>query len=377
MKLLIAGDFYISDAYQNTDLIDQSVIDLFQQADYRMLNLEAPIIANDPKNKILKTGPHLRMSDDTAMSYLKQLKVDTVALANNHILDYGTKGLSNTFDSLNQNKINYVGAGKNLLEASKPLILKKDGMRIAILNFCENEWSIAEEDKPGANPIDIIDNVNQIKAAKSNNDKVICIIHGGHEYYHLPSPRMQKQYRFYVDNGADAIVGHHTHCIGGCEVYNEIPIFYSLGNFIFTRNNKNPVWYYGLIATLEIIQNKKIEFKLHPTIQKIRTFKTKLLEGIEEEKTLAEVKNLSETINNNKLLIQEWYSFINQKEKQYLNAFSPVHFFKTKYITSAVKKLSLHKLFMNKKHYKMMMNLIRCEAHKDASIEAIKVYLKN
>jgi len=51
-------------------------------------------------------------------------------------------------------------------------------------------------DKPGANPLDIIDNVNQIKAAKATHDKVICIIHGGHEYYHLPSPRMQKQYRF-------------------------------------------------------------------------------------------------------------------------------------------------------------------------------------
>jgi len=178
------------------------------------------------------------MSKNTVFPYLKQLKVDAVTLANNHILDYGAKGLSDTFETLKQNKIDYVGAGNNLKEAAQPLTLEKDGQRIAILNFCENEWSIAEEDKPGANPMDIIENTNQIKAAKATHDKVICIIHGGHEYYHLPSPRMQKQYRFYVDNGADAIVGHHTHCVGGYEVYNDVPIIYSLGNFLFIKPSK-------------------------------------------------------------------------------------------------------------------------------------------
>ncbi len=376
MHLLISGDFFIADKFTNKEIIDQSVVVLFQQSDYRIINLEAPITSNNPKNKILKTGPHLRMSEQTVIPYLKQLNVDAVTLANNHILDYGAKGLCDTFESLKQNKIASVGAGNNQNEATQPLTLEKNGLRIAILNFCENEWSIAEPDTPGANRMDIIDNVNQIKAAKATHDKVICIIHGGHEYYHIPSPRMQKQYRFYVDSGADAIVGHHTHCIGGYEIYNEAPIAYSLGNFIFTRNNNNPVWYQGLFVTLEIIQNQKIKIKLHPVQQEIRTFKTKLSGNNEKVKTLEEVKNISDIINNKTELFQKWDAFINQKEKQYLNAFSPVHFFKTKYITSAVKKLRLHKLFMNKKHYKMMMNLIRCEAHKDATMDSIKKYLK-
>jgi poly-gamma-glutamate capsule biosynthesis protein CapA/YwtB (metallophosphatase superfamily) len=76
--------------------------------------------------------------------------------------------------------------------------------------------------------MDIIDNANQIKEAKATHDKVIVIVHGGHEYYNLPSPRMQKQYRFYADQGADFVVGHHTHCISGYEVYNGVPIYYSL-----------------------------------------------------------------------------------------------------------------------------------------------------
>jgi poly-gamma-glutamate capsule biosynthesis protein CapA/YwtB (metallophosphatase superfamily) len=187
MNILIAGDFFISDEYRNKDLIDQSVLDIFQNADYRIINLEVPITADNPKNKILKTGPHLRTSEETVIPYLKQLKVDALTLANNHILDYGTKGLTDTFGTLKNNQIDFVGAGNNLEEATKPLSLERDGMSIAILNFAENEWSIAEDDKPGANPLDIIDNVNQIKAAKVTHDKVICIIHGAHEYYHLPS----------------------------------------------------------------------------------------------------------------------------------------------------------------------------------------------
>ncbi|NQU33318.1 MAG: CapA family protein, partial [Bacteroidetes bacterium] len=94
MKLIIAGDFYISDKQRGQDLIDSSIKDLFLKADFRIVNQEAPITSNTPINKIQKTGPHLQTSAETTLPYLKQLKVDLVTLANNHILDYGNKGLS-------------------------------------------------------------------------------------------------------------------------------------------------------------------------------------------------------------------------------------------------------------------------------------------
>jgi len=235
MNTLIAGDFYIADNFQNQQMVDNSVEQLFSSADYRIVNLETPLTDNAPQNRIIKTGPHLQSNAETILPYLKQLKVDIVTLANNHIMDYGAKGLADTFHILHTNQIGYVGAGPNLQKAAKPFTIETDGMKIAILNFAENEWSIAEKSTPGASPLDIIENVHQIKAAKASTDKVICIIHGGHEYYHFPSPRMVKQYRFYVENGADAIVAHHTHCIGGYEIYNNAPIIYSLGNFLFTQ----------------------------------------------------------------------------------------------------------------------------------------------
>jgi len=377
MNILISGDFYISDDFQNKELIDQSVLDLFHQADYRIVNLEAPITEDIPKNKILKTGPHLRMSEDTVMPYLKQLKIDAVTLANNHILDYGAKGLYETFESLKQNKIDYVGAGKSLGVAAQPLTLEKDGVRIAILNFCENEWSIAEEDKPGANPMDIIDNTNQIKTAKATHDKVICIIHGGHEYYHLPSPRMQKQYRFYVDNGADAIIGHHTHCIGGYEIYNDVPIIYSLGNFLFTKPSKYDMWYNGLLCKLNIEICKSIKFEIYTVKQLKNKFHATLLKNEERNIVLDTIQELNNSITQEGQLQKKWEGFVRQKETQYLNVYSPINCFNNRYISYVIKKIRIDKWLMNKNHYKLMLNIMRCEAHIDTSKKVIGNFLKS
>lgn len=375
MNILIAGDFFISDHYAEHNLFDDSVIKLFEKADHRVVNQEAPITGNNKKNKIIKTGPHLQTSSETTLPYLKQLKVDLVTLANNHILDYGAIGLSDTFNTLSGNEICYVGAGNNLREAAIPFTFEKEGIKIAILNFSENEWSIAEENKSGANPLDIINNVTQIKKAKTNNDKVICIIHGGHEYYNLPSPRMVKQYRFYADNGADAIIGHHTHCIGGYEVYNNVPIFYSLGNFIFTLNSRYEEWYFGLLLRLEISLKKEIVFELYPVIQNKSDFKVQLLTGVEKEAVMEKIKKYKLIIKNESLLLQNWNSFLNKNSKQYLQSFSPINAISNRFIRAGLNSMQINKLLLSKNYLKLYLNLIRCEAHKDASEAIIQLFL--
>lgn len=376
MKLIIAGDFYISDKQRGQDLIDSSIKDLFLKADFRIVNQEAPITSNTPINKIQKTGPHLQTSAETTLPYLKQLKVDLVTLANNHILDYGNKGLSDTFKTLQENDINHVGAGNNVHEAAKPFTIEKDGLKLAILNFAENEWSIAEEDKPGANPLDIIDNINQIKAAKKTHEKVICIIHGGHEYNHLPSPRMVKQYRFYAENGADAIVGHHTHCIGGYEVYNNVPIIYSLGNFLFTLPSAHKQWYTGLLVQLDISSEIPISFKLIPIRQEKDTFRCSIVNEIENKDILRRVNDYSEILQNENELNKSWNEFAKFKSQEYLNYFSPMQYFNNRHIIAGLKKIKIDKLFMSKKHYKLILNIIRCESHKDGAMAALKTFIK-
>lgn len=373
MNILISGDLYISDSFQNKSLIDQSVIDLFEKADYRMINLEAPLTANEPKNKIMKTGPHLRMSEDTVMPYIKHLRVDFVTMANNHILDFGKTGLVDTFDVLRDNNIDFVGAGKNLLEATRPLTIEKDGIRIAILNFCESEWSIADIDSPGANQMDIIDNASQIKSTKEAHDKVICIVHGGHEYYNLPSPRMQKQYRFYADQGADLIVGHHTHCISGFEVYKGVPIYYSLGNFLFTKTSSYEDWYTGLVLEVDVTKDG-LSHGIHPVKQDREDFKLSVLEGDERDDMLERVLNYSNITKNESELRQYWDKYVDTKMGNYLSYWSPLTFVPNKYIRFMLKKIE-GKL-INKKGFTLYLNLMRCESHADLSIKVLDKYIK-
>ena len=372
MKILITGDLFVSDQYYSNQIIDKSIQDLFTMADYRIVNLEAPITNDNKENKIIKTGPHLRMSEQTAISVLKQLNIDGVTLANNHILDYGTKGLLDTFDTLKSKEVAYVGAGTNLKDAAKYITINREGMKIAIINFCENEWSIAEEDSPGANPMDIIDNSNQIREAKATHDKVIVIVHGGHEYYNLPSPRMQKQYRFYADQGADIVVGHHTHCISGNEVYNGVPIYYSLGNFLFTKNNPNDEWYTGLILEVDI-SSEGIDCQIHPVRQEKESFKLTLIEDIDKEDVLGRFETYSNVINNPDELLNNWKMYIEKQSKEYLNYWSPLASIENRYISGILRRLGVN--FINKKAASLHLNLMRCEAHLDLSENVLEYYV--
>ncbi|MDD4730141.1 MAG: CapA family protein, partial [Dysgonamonadaceae bacterium] len=347
----------------------KSVQDLFSKADYRIVNLEAPITDDRSENKIIKTGPHLRMSEETAISVLNQLNIDGVTLANNHILDYGTKGLLDTFDTLKSKEVAYVGSGTNLKDAARYITLNKEGMKIAIINFCENEWSIAEENSPGANPMDIIDNANQIKEAKATHDKVIVIVHGGHEYYNLPSPRMQKQYRFYADQGADIVVGHHTHCISGNEVYNGVPIYYSLGNFLFTSQSTIEDWYTGLVLEVNI-EKGNLTSQLHPLVQQKETFVLNLLHGKKREDIMKLISKYNAIIADEEKLKSEWNNYVDTKYDVYLNYWSPFSFISNRYVRGVLNRLGIKGL--NKKGVALALNLMRCEAHVDMSKEVLK-----
>jgi len=305
----------------------------------------------------------LRTLDNTTIPFLKQLRIDMVTLANNHILDYGENGLKDTFKALTKEQIAFVGAGNNIQEAAKPFTLEKEGLKIAILNFAENEWSIAENDKPGANPLDIIDNVNQIKAAKATHDKVICIIHGGHEYYHLPSPRMQKQYRFYAEQGADAVIGHHTHCISGNEVYKNVPIIYSLGNFLFTKPSKKDVWYEGSITNLLIEKEEPIKFEIYPVKQQKNSFQTVLLKNHEKNIVFEKIQNFNNTITENEILQKKWDELIDEKQKNYIKYLSPVNSIRNRLVRTGINKLGLDSRLISNRHLLLLLNIIRCESH--------------
>lgn len=221
--------------------------------------------------------------------------------------------------------------------------------------------------------MDIIDNAKAIKDAKGKTDFVFVIVHGGHEYYNLPSPRMQKQYRFYAEQGADIVVGHHTHCISGNEVHKGVPIYYSLGNFLFTSQSTIEDWYTGLVLEVNI-EKGNLTSKLHPVEQQKETFELSLLIGKKREDIIKRISKYNAIIEDEEKLKNEWDNYVDTKYDVYLNYWSPFSFISNRYVRGVLNRLGIKGL--NKKGVALALNLMRCEAHADMSKEVTNKYLK-
>jgi len=377
MNLIIGGDFYINELLTENHTISNKLIELFTESDFNILNLEAPITNLPKENKAYKTGPNTKMDSETVLSIFNKLKINTVSLANNHIMDYGSEGLTDTLKWCESNNIKYFGAGDNLDAANLPLVLDKNGTKVAILNFAENEWGIAGKNKPGFSPIDVISNVYQIKEAKKNSDFVIVIIHGGNEYYQLPSPEMVKRNRFYIENGASAIICHHTHCTSGYEIINNSPIFYGIGNFLFSLKSKNPTWYNGQLIKIKIEDSQQLSWEMIPVSQSMDNFSLDLLDGKAKDVYINEINNINLVISSDMKLEFEWNKFIEKRKKGYLDVFNPVSAVTAGFLKKGIYKLRLSSLFIRKKNYRKILNNIRCESHNEACKSIIEKFIQN
>jgi len=371
LTLTISGDFCITQMYLSKNLIQEKIQTLFKKADINIVNLECPVNNGGEANKIIKNGPHLQTQKEI-FKFLQQLNITAVTLANNHILDYDFQGLQSTIDACRENKIAYTGVGENLKDAAKPLVLEKNDLKIAIVNFCENEWSIATEETAGANPLDITENFAQIERAKTLADFVIVIIHGGNENFSLPSPRIKKIYRFFADNGADAVISHHTHCISGFEVHNNVPIFYGLGNMIFTYKSESPEWFTGLTLKLTLHKDLPIKWELVPTTQSKEGFVLDILEGEEREEVFQKIEKYSAIIADEEKLKLEWVSFVKSRNEQYLLAFSAINLLPSKYLRGILRRLGIINLLYPRKFLLPVVNYTFCEAHLDVIKEVFK-----
>ena len=230
-------------------------------ADVSIVNLEAPVIEGKP-TPIKKDGPCLSTSP-TTIETLKKAGFGVVTLANNHFFDQGQKGVEATINACNRLNINTIGGGVSFKQARQPLLLEHKGKRIAIINACENEFSIANSQHGGSNPLDMINMQENIAKVRKQVDFVVLILHGGVEQYHYPTPRMKRWYRHFIDLGADAVINHHQHCVNGYEVYNGKPIFYGLGNFYFPGEKNRPKsWQYGY--AVKLLLDEQIDFEVIP-----------------------------------------------------------------------------------------------------------------
>ncbi|SCG82371.1 PGA biosynthesis protein capA [Proteiniborus sp. DW1] len=244
--LSFAGDINFDEnwstmEYYNTvengiyDCFSPELIQMMRDADIMCLNNEFTYSTNGTP---LEGKYYTFRAHPSRVNILKELGVDIVSLANNHVYDYGVQSLIDTMATLKQADILYYGAGHNLDEAMSPVYFEIQGKTIAYVAASRAEkykmTPQATEDSPGIlRCYDTELFIQTIKEAKENADYVIAYVHWGTENtYELEEVQLTTG-KEYLDAGADIVIGAHPHCLQGIEYYNGKPIVYSLGNFWF------------------------------------------------------------------------------------------------------------------------------------------------
>lgn len=340
--------------------------ELFDKSDFTIPNLEAPLTTE--KIGIKKTGPGLKASPKSTL-LLNYLGCNVVATANNHFLDFGNQGFLDTHNNLRDAGIRTVGSGNNVREASRPLVIEQNGIKIGVINAAENEWATTMGEEPGCNPLDEVNLYRTTSELKGEVDFVVSIIHGGHEFYSLPSPDFKKKMRFLVDIGSDAIIAHHTHVISGYEIYRNAPIFYGLGNFCFDLKGKNNAnWNTGMHVNLIFSKGKSLTHALKFFKQNWLSGEITLLEAEEEKAVLDRINELNNLIENDVALKDSFDKYCKERLKITLARMQP---YSNRYLIALFNKGLLPNLFKTKKAL-LFLNLIRCESHREVLLSNLK-----
>lgn len=196
--------------------------EIFQGKDIISANLEGAVIENgnyySPNNIY-----DFSFSPET-ISQLKKYNFNFFNLANNHFYDQGERGIIETRRNLDSLNLNYVGCKDREISDCSMKILEINGQKVGLAGFSMIYGSI---DMNKAEEV--------IRSLKASSSPVIVNIHWGEEYVHQFNKTQENTARKLIDAGADVIIGHHPHVVQGMEIYQNKPIFYSLGNFIFDQ----------------------------------------------------------------------------------------------------------------------------------------------
>ena len=211
--------------------------EILASADIVVGNLEGPLTtrgeATQAKEYVFRSPP------EQVAGALKRANFTAVSLANNHILDFGPDGLTDTIAALDLAGIKHAGAGANLKAARTPAMIEANGKRVALLayslTFPETFW--ATPDKPGTAFGHEAHIRADVTAAKTLADLVIVSFHWGAEHQHELRPYQPTLGHAAIDSGASLVFGHHPHVLQGIERYRNGVIVYSLGNFAFGSFN--------------------------------------------------------------------------------------------------------------------------------------------
>lgn len=226
--MIFLGDVVFPTVFDES-LIANSSSDFWQQP--KLVNLESSVDLG-PAAKVTQ-GIALRSKQDI-LRFFEAMNIQCVSMANNHVFDYEID-INQQISFLNEAGVDVIGAGESLKKAA-----------VAYYNSVENTvvvsfgWNVircryATETTPGVNPYEYkwVEKVLGGLRQQYPCAQLVAVFHWNYEFELYPQPADRQFAHHLIDNGVDAIIGHHAHVIQGFEFYQGKPIFYGLGNGYF------------------------------------------------------------------------------------------------------------------------------------------------
>ena len=238
VSLVFTGDVgfdkYLHGKWDDPELISDEVLDFMRGADHVIVNVEGPIAPLPENSEKDGAAQLLHTMDPGAIGVFNRVGADIWCICNNHIMDAGACGLESTLNYARKNGVRTIGAGMNLCEAQRPVILDEAGGIGLFSVGYQRACRAAGETTPGCFSWSDLDSIKRtIDDIKKTCRWCVIVAHAGEEFTPLPSPYTRERYLKYLDMGADAVVAHHPHVPMNYETVGDKVIFYSLGNFIF------------------------------------------------------------------------------------------------------------------------------------------------
>lgn len=251
-SMLLTGDIILGD---DSEHFFSGVKDICENTDVVLGQLEVPYSDRAPELAGLSRSPKVL---EPLPKY-----VDALTMVGNHLYDGGAAGVEDTLAWLHEHNVPVTGAGMDLEEASKPVILEQDGVRIGYISYnCVGpKQTNASANKPGNPYVDIICHFDmgmvanpggapdkiytwpepesfrrmkqEIADLRENCDVLVVYFHKGivHKPVKLADYEQIVAYAA-IEAGADVVSSSHSHILHGIEIYKGKTIFHGLNNFI-------------------------------------------------------------------------------------------------------------------------------------------------
>lgn len=310
VKIAAAGDLMLGSwivdkvAAEGVDAPFDSTRAWIESADLAIANLEAPLADHGElyveKQYTFKVPTYL-------VEGIVNAGFDVLTLANNHFLDYGGNGLSQSIAALDGAGLRYCGAGMNSAEACAPAILEANGIRVAFVGFSmtypDEFWATSSRCGTCHPSDDTLEDI--INDCEANADLTVVSIHWGTEKKTAPNPYQVEMAHHFVDLGADLVLGHHPHVLQGMELYKGKLIAYSLGNYIFGSLSENA--HTSMILRVMLDMNGLLMARAVPihVYNAVVNFQPKELRGEAKQQVIAELQTFSKTLNGGKNIIDD------------------------------------------------------------------------